>query len=88
MKKNTYFHEWLGNYGWAILVVLILGGSLIYFGKLSPDNLIPKQTKIDKACEEQCADQGLYYKQQYTLIKDNRYQCHCMQPLIVNMTIK
>jgi hypothetical protein len=87
MKNTAYWLEFFGTYGWAILVVTILFGSLIYFGKLSPNNLLPISSKVDKACEEQCADEGLFYKGHYSTIEDGRYQCQCMQPFILNITI-
>lgn len=87
MKNTAYWMEFMMTYGYAIIIVLVLGGSLVYFGKLSPDNLLPLKSKIDKACEIKCAEDGLYY-QKYTPIEDNRFNCHCTELFILNITIK
>ena len=39
-KKGQAAMEFLMTYGWAILVVLIAIGALVYFGVLSPDKFI------------------------------------------------
>ena len=38
--------EFLMNYGWAILVVLVAIGALAYFGVLSPDKFLPKKCQM------------------------------------------
>ncbi len=40
MKKGQAAMEFLMTYGWAILVVLIAIGALVYFGVISPDRFI------------------------------------------------
>lgn len=42
MKKGQWIIDFLMEYGWAILVVLIAIGALAYFGILTPDKFIPK----------------------------------------------
>jgi hypothetical protein len=42
-KKAQAAMEFLMTYGWAILVVLVVIGSLAYFGVLSPTALLPEK---------------------------------------------
>ena len=43
LKKGQAAMEFLMTYGWAILVVLIVIGALVYFGVLSPSTLLPEK---------------------------------------------
>jgi len=67
MKSDTkeMIIEWLMTYGWAILVIVIALGSLLYFGVLHPDNLLPK-------CEDECSEP--VYNNDST-----KYLIHCMR---------
>lgn len=49
--------EFLLNYGWAILVVLVVIGALAYFGVLNPSRLVPERCAI--AIPFGCSDQVL-----------------------------
>ncbi|MDP3765686.1 MAG: hypothetical protein Q8R04_04170 [Nanoarchaeota archaeon] len=40
-KKSQAALEFLMTYGWAILIVLVVVGTLAYFGVLSPDRFLP-----------------------------------------------
>lgn len=42
-KPLSAFMEFLLTYGWAILVVLVAIGALVYYGIISPGNLLPKK---------------------------------------------
>ncbi len=42
-RKAQAAMEFLMTYGWAILVVLVVIGSLAYFGVLSPSTLLPEK---------------------------------------------
>ena len=46
--------EFLTTYGWAFLVILIMIGTLAYFGILSPSKLLPNRCNIGS--EFQCLD--------------------------------
>ena len=46
--------EFLTTYGWAFLVILIMIGTLAYFGILSPSKLLPNRCNI--GTEFQCLD--------------------------------
>ena len=46
--------EFLMNYGWAILVVLVVIGALAYFGVLSPSKLVPEHCELTLPLS--CAD--------------------------------
>lgn len=45
-EHDSRLVEFLMNYGWAILVVLLSIGSLAYFGVLNPANLLPDYRTI------------------------------------------
>ena len=47
MKKAQASIEFLLTYGWAILVVLLVIGALVYFGVLNPRQFLPTKCKID-----------------------------------------
>lgn len=42
-KKSQLALEFLMNYGWAILVVIVAIGALAYFGVLNPEKFKPEQ---------------------------------------------
>lgn len=46
--------EFLTTYGWAFLVILVMIGTLAYFGILSPSKLLPNRCNF--ATEFQCLD--------------------------------
>src|SRR3989338_6862255 len=46
--------EFLTTYGWAFLVILIMIGTLAYFGILSPSKLLPNRCNM--GTEFQCLD--------------------------------
>ena len=55
--KNTKSQaalEFLTTYGWAFLVILIMIGTLAYFGILSPSKLLPNRCNFGS--EFQCLD--------------------------------
>ena len=49
--------EFLTTYGWAFLVILIMIGTLAYFGILSPSKLLPNRCNMGS--EFQCLDYQL-----------------------------
>ncbi len=55
-KKGQAAMEFLMTYGWAILVVLIAIGALVYFGVLSPERFISDQCTL--AAPLSCSRQG------------------------------
>jgi|SRR3989338_429529 len=42
-RKGQAAMEFIMTYGWAILVVLIVIGALVYFGVLSPERFLPER---------------------------------------------
>lgn len=42
-KKGQAAMEFIMTYGWAVLVVLVVIGALVYFGVLSPERLLPER---------------------------------------------
>lgn len=59
-KSESAGFEFLYAYGWAILVVLIAIGSLVYFGVLTPEKLnIYKYNESNIA--ESCSNQSVNY---------------------------
>lgn len=53
-KKSQAALEFLTTYGWAFLVILIMIGTLAYFGILSPSKLLPNRCNFGS--EFQCLD--------------------------------
>ena len=45
-KKGQVAMEFLMNYGWALLVVLLAIGSLSYFGVVSPSKFLPESCTL------------------------------------------
>jgi len=43
MRKGQTAIEYLMTYGWAILIILVVGGVLYYYGVFSPTTLVGKQ---------------------------------------------
>ena len=62
MKKAQAAMEFLMTYGWAILVVMVVIGSLAYFGILNPSILLPEKCTLQM---------GLYCKN-HLLTQDNK----------------
>ena len=54
LKKAQAALEFLTTYGWAFLVILIMIGTLAYFGILSPSKILPNRCNIGP--EFQCLD--------------------------------
>lgn len=52
--KSQAALEFLATYGWAFLVILIMIGTLAYFGILSPGKLLPNRCNFGS--EFQCLD--------------------------------
>lgn len=58
VKKKNDFLEFLLVYGWAILIAVVAIFALVYFGMLSPENLVKNcSTAVDKS--ECCFGKGL-----------------------------
>jgi hypothetical protein len=55
--KSQAALEFLTTYGWAFLVILIMIGTLAYFGILSPGNILPNRCTF--GAEFQCLDYQL-----------------------------
>jgi len=53
-RKSQSALEFLTTYGWAFLVIIIMIGSLAYFGILSPSKLLPNRCNFGS--EFQCLD--------------------------------
>lgn len=53
-KKSQAALEFLTTYGWAFLVILIMIGTLAYFGILSPSRILPNRCNFGP--EFQCSD--------------------------------
>ena len=53
-RKSQAALEFLTTYGWAFLVILIMIGTLAYFGILSPSKILPNRCNF--ATEFQCLD--------------------------------
>jgi len=53
-KKSQAALEFLTTYGWAFLVILIMIGTLAYFGILNPSKLLPNRCNFGS--EFQCLD--------------------------------
>lgn len=58
MKKSQAALEFLVTYGWALMIVLIMVGVIVYFGLLSPNNFI--SDSCDTGDELKCEDFGIY----------------------------
>ena len=53
-SKGQAAFEFLTTYGWAFLVILIMVGTLAYFGILNPSNILPNRCNM--GAEFQCLD--------------------------------
>ena len=53
-KKSQAALEFLTTYGWAFLIILIMIGTLAYFGILNPGNILPNRCTFGS--EFQCLD--------------------------------
>lgn len=53
IKKGQAATEFLVTYGWMLLVVIMVGGGLTYFGVFDTERLLPQQCQIgfDFSCE-------------------------------------
>ena len=54
LRKSQAALEFLTTYGWAFLVILIMIGTLAYFGVLKPSRLLPDRCSIGP--EFECRD--------------------------------
>jgi uncharacterized protein (UPF0333 family) len=68
-KKGQAMMEWLLTYGWAVLVVLVAIGALVYFG-VFPDNFIPQPANN---CG--CANVSMDYVDATTVDNNMVYKC-------------
>lgn len=57
--KSQAALEFLTTYGWAFLVILIMIGTLAYFGILSPSKILPNRCNF--GAEFQCLDYQIAY---------------------------
>jgi hypothetical protein len=57
MKKGQASFEFLSTYGWAFMVVMVMIASLIYFGVLRVDSLLPEKCVFDEGFL--CRDTGI-----------------------------
>ncbi|MBI1935973.1 hypothetical protein HYS31_06035, partial [Candidatus Woesearchaeota archaeon] len=57
--KSQAALEFLTTYGWAFLVILIMIGTLAYFGILSPSKILPNRCNF--GTEFQCIDYQITY---------------------------
>jgi hypothetical protein len=55
-KKGQAAMEFLMTYGWAILVVLIAIGALVYFGVTRPQSMLPQKCTISTGSGLYCAE--------------------------------
>ena len=55
--------EFLTTYGWAFLVILIMIGTLAYFGILNPSKVLPNRCTF--GAEFQCLDFQIYHLASY-----------------------
>ena len=53
IRKSQAALEFLTTYGWAFLVILIMIGTLAYFGILSPGKILPNRCNIGMNCSSQ-----------------------------------
>src|SRR3989344_4974456 len=58
-KKAQAALEFLTTYGWAFLVILIMIGTLAYFGILNPSKVLPSRCNF--GTEFQCIDYQIAY---------------------------
>ena len=54
MRKSQAALEFLTTYGWAFLVILVMIGTLAYFGVLKPSRLLPDRCSVGP--EFECLD--------------------------------
>ncbi|MFH0870574.1 MAG: hypothetical protein V1866_05980 [archaeon] len=47
MRKGQAALEFLTTYGWAMLVILVMIGALVYFGVLSPSKTLPPKCIVE-----------------------------------------
>ncbi|MEM4260223.1 MAG: hypothetical protein QXG00_03230 [Candidatus Woesearchaeota archaeon] len=58
MKKSQVALEFLVTYGWALMIILIMIGVIVYFGLMNPNNFI--SDNCDMGDELKCEDFGIY----------------------------
>lgn len=58
-NKSQAALEFLTTYGWAFLVIIIMIGTLAYFGILSPGKILPNRCNF--GAEFQCVDYQISY---------------------------
>lgn len=84
-QKKEALIEWVSCYGWGILIILSFIGILFYYGILSPDNFLPKDSKVNNACEIKCEEIGETYSGIYNELDNGSFACKCQTILTVNM---
>src|SRR5512141_704268 len=54
--------EFLTTYGWALLVILVMIGALVYFGVLNPTKVLPNRCEAEAgfSCQEFVLRQGSF----------------------------
>ena len=57
MKKSQAALEFLTTYGWAFMVIILMIGTLAYFGVLSPQKIVPGRCNFDS--EIGCIDYAI-----------------------------
>ena len=50
-RKSQSAMEFLLNYGWAFLIVMIIIASLIYFGVLKPEQYLPDKIELKQGLD-------------------------------------
>jgi hypothetical protein len=46
MRRGQAALEFLTTYGWALLVILVMIGALVYFGLLNPSKVLPNRCEV------------------------------------------
>ncbi len=46
LKKSQATFEFLANYVWVVIIILVMIGALSYFGILSPSKLLPERCSM------------------------------------------
>jgi len=68
-RKSQSALEFLTTYGWAFLVIIIMIGTLAYFGILSPSKLLPNRCNFGS--EFQCLDYRITTSELRMRLKNN-----------------
>jgi len=82
MKKGQAAMEFLMTYGWAFIVVMTVIGALVYFGVLSPNNIINNVNLDEEICEELCILLNYDNCSYYSTVTDN---IECINTTIIEL---